>query len=628
MRSATRCVVCAIVLCSLTAGITGEELDLPRGQKLQRAAQRWELLWDVAPTTYLHYTAAEQRRIDPRQPLPDGAKPIDPALGYVHFLGYEFNQIGEIQRLAAPLVMEEHLFQPAMAMSGDKQKPGGVWTREWLFDNVVGNPKITLSSSYLVKEAETFNGVECAVIIGTHTRVEPAKPELETDLRWLTYTSTTTTWYNVEERRVQASAIELHASLFRPAVTTTPAATECYDWYVRFEFSRDFDSTADRYLHERVESAIDKGVDRLWALRNAEGTWPYGTSKRGGTALTLLTLLMCDVPASDERIKQGFELLKGMEMETTYSVACSLMAYEARYITEAEKRAYLSNPDKPPEFKRAVSPEDREQMELLIAWMRGNQNEVNPFYNYTRNGEGGTERFDFSNTQYALLGLAAALRCEVAIPAGIIKPLVEGVIAYQQPYGPKVKKVVGYKPPTDKRKEGKSTYASKPVEARGWNYATKSKWDKYTEVGDAYGSMTTAGLTCLLVGLDIAQSMDVETFKAEFGNKAVHQEWEKAAQASLDCGLAWLEHWFSVTRNPNKGRSWYLYYMYGLERVMMLAQVRYLGVHNWYNEGASVLVVTQAGDGGWGSAPDTCFALLFLKKGTVPPRRKVTTGSK
>jgi len=303
------------------------------------------------------------------------------------------------------------------------------------------------------------------------------------------------------------------------------------------------------------------------------------------------------------------------------------MAYEARYITEAERRAYLSEGEKFPEFKRELTDEDRNEMQKLVDWLVENQNrQKNPFWNYTPDGE--TWRFDFSNTQYALLGLAAALRCNVRIPAGVISKLVEQTIAHQMPDGPKVKRVVGYKPPKDGgRDAGRSTYASKTGKARGWNYSSKAKWDRYSETTDAYGSMTTAGLTCVLVGLDAVESMNNEQLKAEFGSQAAIDKWKKAASESLEDGMCWLEHWFSVTRNPNRGRTWYLYYMYGLERVMMLAQTRRLGVHDWYAEGASVLVSLQQENGSWGGMPDTCFALLFLKKGTVPARKPLT-GSK
>lgn len=628
MRLTTRCVVCALALAFVTSAVTANGLDAPDLRKLQRVGQRLDLSWSATPTTYLHYALAEQTALPAAAGQPANAKAVEPTLSYVHFYPYELSANGGYHRTAMPLTNEELMFQLGTATPEGKNRAGFTWAREWTFEHLVGSPALLVTSAYEQREVENLGGIECAVITGKHTRRAPAKPEAEGALRWLTFEAETTAWYNLDERRIQAVETTIRGVLFRPKTTVAAESTDAMNWKARWQFSREFDSTGERYLNERVSVAIERGVERMWKLRSADGQWPYGTHKRGGTALALLTLLMCDADKNDERIVQAFEQLKGMEMENTYSVACSLMAYEARYISEEEKRAYLSSHDKVPDFKRNVSAEDREQMEILIAWLAANQNEGNPFYNYHRGGEGGAERFDFSNTQYALLGLAAAQRCDIKIPTGIIKRLVEGTMSYQQQFGPKFKRVIGYKPPTDKRKEGKSTYATKPVEARGWNYASKATWNKYTEEGNAYGSMTTAGLTCLLVGLDIAHSMDAESFKAEFGNKAAFQAWEKAVNESLDCGMAWMEMWFSVTRNPNLGKSWYLYYLYGMERVMMMAQVRYLGQFNWYNQGASALVVIQDGEGGWGNVADTCFALLFLKKGSVPSRRKVTTGDK
>jgi hypothetical protein len=427
---------------------------------------------------------------------------------------------------------------------------------------------------------------------------------------------------------MQAALLELHAVLTRPPSGTEKETNEEFHWRVRFELKSELDTTADRYLHDRVARAIESGSSHVFAKLRGDGTWKHSRFHRGGTALALLTQLMCDVSPEDTRIKNAFDMLKGMKMENTYSVACSLMAYEARYISEEERRSYLSNAD-PPEFKRDLTPEDRVEMQRLVQWLKDNQNETNPFYNYSRGADDDKQRFDFSNTQYALLGLAAALRCKIRIPPGIIRPLIEELIKFQQQSGPKVKRIIGYKPPErGKERQTRAPQATRVSEARGWAYRTQAKWSKYTEVTDSYGSMTVAGLTCLLAAMDIAHSMAPEDFRAEFGSQANHAGWEKRANESLEGGMAWLEHWFSVTRNPNRGRHWYLYYMYGLERVMMLSQLRWIGERNWYNEGAGVLVVTQAENGGWGDLAETCFALLVLKKGTVPPRRKVVTGDK
>ena len=78
-----------------------------------------------------------------------------------------------------------------------------------------------------------------------------------------------------------------------------------------------------------------------------------------------------------------------------------------------------------------------------------------------------------------------------------------------------------------------------------------------------------------------------------------------------------------------------LIYLYGLERVGALLGWKYIGKHDWYREGAEYLLKAQTAPGGWPAAaksdnPDhedeilqTCFALLFLKRATVPPQAPI-----
>jgi hypothetical protein len=591
----------------------------------QQRNQRFEVEWKTPPTTYLRYNVTHQEQIDAKHPIADGVVNEEPKLGHAHFFGYEFDDSGALDPIHVPFTPEDVLIQLAMQIPSKKCATGFEWERTWNFDRLYQLPGLKLQSRYVIGATENPGGAECLVITGEHRLVAPDKEPEDEAVRWYEFSADTVARFNIEAGRLQAADVTLHAARWRAETSNVAAARVEWHWGARYDFAADFDSMAGRYLNDRVSTAIAKGADYLGKLQNADKAWPHGKHVRGGTALALLTLLTCDVPADDEGIVAGFEALKGMELEDTYSVSVSLMAYEARYITEAERRAYLSDPDKFPEFKREVSPEDGAEMQRLVDWLAEHQNTDNPFWNYTEVPE--TQRFDFSNTQYALLGLASALRCKIRIPSGIIGRLVEEVVNYQQPEGPKVKRIVGFKPPKDNSRKGRSTMATKPGKARGWAYASKAKWDKYTEECTSYGSMTTAGLTCLLAGIDIVDQMDAGQLKREFGNHAAIQKWKKAAEASLEDGMCWLEHWFSVTRNPNKGRYWYLYYLYGLERVMMLSHTHHLGPHDWYAQGASVLVCSQNDNGSWGNLPDTCFALLFLKKGTVPSR-SVTTGKK
>lgn len=613
------------VFCTLVVLVFSVQHTAANEVPPQQRNQRFEFEWKTPPTTYLRYALTSQEQVAPSEPLATGAINEAPNLPPAHFFGYEFDDTGKLHDIHMPFEPEDVLIQLAMQIPEKKAATGDTFARTWHMDRLYQLPALQLISQYTIGEGGARAGADCVMISGVHEIVQPEREPAAGEVRWFNFRAETSAWFNLEAGRLQGADVTVHAARWRAKTTKEAAARVEWHWKVVYDFSADFDSTAGRFLNDKVTAAIAKGAEYLAKLQNAEKAWPHSKYKRGGTGLALLTLLTCDVSPKDERIVAAFEALKGMEMEDSYSVSVSLMAYEARYITEAERRAYLSDPDKFPEFKRDVSEEDRAEMQRLVDWLAEHQNGKNPFWNYTENPE--TQRFDFSNTQYALLGLAAALRCEIRIPSGIIGRLVEEVINYQQPDGPKVKRVVGFKPPKDNSRKGRSTSSTKPGKARGWAYSTKAKWDRYAEAGDAYGSMTTAGLTCLLVGMDIVEQMDASQLKDEFGSQAAYLKWKKAADQSLEDGLCWLEHWFSVTRNPNKGRHWYLYYLYGLERVMMLAHTHHLGPHDWYAQGASVLVTSQNENGSWGNMPDTCFALLYLKKGTVPSRR-VTTGNK
>ncbi len=113
---------------------------------------------------------------------------------------------------------------------------------------------------------------------------------------------------------------------------------------------------------------------------------------------------------------------------------------------------------------------------------------------------------------------------------------------------------------------------------------------------------------------------------------------ELAEDPVLKDMLAWLEKPFQVAwstsvfnppfmNNPD-GLSCHYYYLYGLERVCALTDSPRLGTHDWYAEGANWLLAQQKPDGSWKdpkAAPlvsqaelDTCFAILFLRRATIP----------
>src|SRR5207237_619486 len=121
------------------------------------------------------------------------------------------------------------------------------------------------------------------------------------------------------------------------------------------------------------------------------------------------------------------------------------------------------------------------------------------------------------------------------------------------------------------------------------------------------------------------------------GTKVYEKSLKGPIDHALRDGTAWMAKNFAVNANPQDGMH-VLYYLYGLERAGVLLLVPKFGEHDWYEEGSQRLLKDQAADGSWdarnagtvGPMCDTCFALLFLSRGTTPivriPTRTATGG--
>jgi von Willebrand factor type A domain len=128
----------------------------------------------------------------------------------------------------------------------------------------------------------------------------------------------------------------------------------------------------------------------------------------------------------------------------------------------------------------------------------------------------------------------------------------------------------------------------------GWGY----------QEGSTTGSMTCAGLASLVL--------------------ARHHLGQKSADPAVVRALESLAGSFTLDQNPHSNSNHY-YYVYGLERAGVLAGTEFLGDHEWYPEGARYLLSKQKADGSWqaergdGDYLDTCYAILFLRRATLPP---------
>ncbi len=173
---------------------------------------------------------------------------------------------------------------------------------------------------------------------------------------------------------------------------------------------------------------------------------------------------------------------------------------------------------------------------------------------------------DNSNSQYALLGLAAGM-------------------------------YAGLWPPRDCFAAAEKWFTSEQNNDGGWCYKEHGE--------GSYGSMTAGGVSSLAIIL-----------RAQGNN----EPWK---DVRIQKALRWLGEHMNFANNPRGNNRWHFYWIYAVERAGSCAGVEWFGDRPWFREGAEWLLSNQNGDGSFGKAgevgnkiSDTCFAVLFLRRAT------------
>jgi len=312
-----------------------------------------------------------------------------------------------------------------------------------------------------------------------------------------------------------------------------------------------------------VDAATRRGIDYLLDRQEADGSW-VGADRLhyyGMTGLGVYTLVQCGVRPDHPAIRAGLAFMGTRPITRTYDCGVSLLAYRA-----------VGDP----------LPRDRiEAVGNYLVDMMGNGSSamgVQWGYPYGHTPTSPRNHVDLSNTQYALLGLRAAASCGVRVPPAIWERVAKELVESQGDYG-SFAYIKGRAPTT---------------------------------------AMTVAGITCLLVCADGLE-------------KAKRSALAGRCRSAAERGETWLDRNWTVEANiqvpHDAGQNrWFYYYLHGLERVGSLSNKRIIGRHDWYTEGASSILAKQNTDGSWSTAngendTNTCFALLFLQRGTASTQR-------
>ncbi len=406
-------------------------------------------------------------------------------------------------------------------------------------------------------------------------------------------------------------------------------------------------------LAAQVKEAVNDGVAYLKKKQKQDGSWTdhYGDRYPAGeTALVLLALLESGVEAKSSVIQKGAKYLQSQPFKNTYSVALSIMAVERLHTPPSERQevgSYVKGENEDFETTRRDLPSNAYKwMKRAAAWLLLNMKK-NGTWGYGKtdpdgnvdqkpastgkggvilyrtggnNGTGNDRRrrwsYDHSNTQYAMLGLHAAARCGVFLHRNHWGRILEHWLSSQEEQGPGMaleKRGFGDR----NRGENNTGTGSVNVNARAWGYRGRSSSRRI--------SMTPVGVASVQIARHNLKNLG-----------GIPEKFRKPARKSVLDGLGWVQKYYnkySLTTVPEGGDGWDDYYdMYSIERAMMLTGTWKIGGNDWYRNGAKQLIEEQKDNGSWGGSRrhtrrhgakdhdivETCFAILFLKRATIP----------
>ena len=356
----------------------------------------------------------------------------------------------------------------------------------------------------------------------------------------------------------------------------------------------------ERPLQEQINEAIDNGIKFLKSKQAGDGSWgpcqssstygqPGSTGNKcyftGPTSFAVFTLAKCGANKKDKTVKRGLKWLRKKarhgKSQTTRGSAYRYSSYESASIVlmlealnrrspkrgkKKTERKITDTPEKPPRGSRFAK-DDWKWMHERIQHILLCQNDKGGMRYWTRSRDK-----DLSATQFSLLAMRAASRA-------------------------------GY-----------------PINKKHWLWATSYVRNladpkgsfPYQARDDPDLGMTAAGIACMVIGreqLELAES-HVPSWIDTYVTRS----------------FKYLGENFDLTKKQGGRWHYRYYYLYGIERIGDLTGRKEIGGKDWYVRGAKVLLEEQIKGGGWTDRscmdPEdtlgTCFALLFLKKATLP----------
>ncbi len=330
-----------------------------------------------------------------------------------------------------------------------------------------------------------------------------------------------------------------------------------------------------------IDAAIAAGLDWLLEEQKPNGTWGSGKHALGKTALTVFALLHCGL-AEGQGTKASKRLAKALKYLDRQGAGRGRRREADTRTYEASLLLML--------LRSRGRAEDRERMQRLADLLCSTQTRNGQWW-YDGKGARTRSGGDNSNTQFATLALGQAHGEGLEVPR--------------------------------RRLQLATGWWLRAAGAKGgFGYASGG-----SPKSASTGSMTAAGIACLAIGRAVLGDGPAPAAgHAPTKTPAVRVQ-ERATEFLADVFSVTKNHGPAIDRKQQRqrkgGRGWLHYYLWTVERAMVLSGRKQLGEHDWYAEGARHLLATQRKDGSWrGEHPlyATCFALLFLTRAADRPR--------
>jgi hypothetical protein len=391
-----------------------------------------------------------------------------------------------------------------------------------------------------------------------------------------------------------------------------------------------------------VNKAVRRGVaylkkrladnSRLYSIGEGRG----GGAHPGAVALAGLTLLECGVPADDPALRRALASVRreAPRLTFTYSVAAAILFLDR-----------FNNPE-----ERKVDADDRALIRSMALRLIAGQN-----------GDGGWGYY-----------------CE-ALPPAYEKALLKQL--RDNAFKPGTFHVPGQQTGRDDNSIGQfatlALWAARkhdvpvraPLAATEARYRRKQNadgsWQYNDRIGFARDTSTCAGLIGLAVArgtddegprprserpagdllLDPAVEKGLRHLGGVIGRQPSLSDWERSRRhrhtEELESVLRQMENTSDLREKMQlrmrlamldqapllrgiyiDGDNWGdLYFLWSLERMAVIYDLKRIQGKDWYAWGADIILASQEDDGSWTErfpgVPDTCFALLFLRKANL-----------